>query len=55
MVSLILPYLCLQLSMCRAQAERGSLFFIYHMFSRNLDLNLRLVFPTFKLFGRYYM
>jgi hypothetical protein len=40
-VSLIFPYSCLQLSKCSAQAERGSLFFIYRTCSRNLRFRLR--------------
>ena len=39
-VSLMLPYSCLQLSICSAYAERGSLFFKYCMCSLNLDFKL---------------
>ena len=45
-VSLMLPYSRLQLSICSAYAERGSLFLICLMCSRNLDFKLRLVCPT---------
>ena len=48
-VSLMLPYSCLQLSICSAYAELGSLFLMYRMCSRNLDFKLRLVCPTYAL------
>ena len=37
-VSLMLPYSCMQLSICSAYAGRGSLFLMYRMCSRNLIL-----------------
>ena len=48
-VSLILPYSCLLLSICRAYADFGSLFFIYLVCSWYLALRLRLVCPTYAL------
>jgi len=45
-VSSMLPYSCLQLSICSAYAERGSWFLMYRVFSRNLDFKLRLVCLT---------
>jgi hypothetical protein len=48
-VSSVLPYSCLQLSICSAYAERGSLFLMYYMCSSNLDFNIRLVCPTYAL------
>ena len=45
-VSLMLPYACLQLNICSAYAERGTLFLMYRMCSRNLDFKWRLVCPT---------
>jgi hypothetical protein len=54
-VSLIFPYSCLQLSMCNAQAERGSLFLMYHTCSWNLRFNLRLVCPTYDLWQVLYV
>jgi hypothetical protein len=48
-VSLILPYSCLLLSICNAYAERGSLFFIYLVCSWYLAFRLRLVCPTYAL------
>jgi len=45
-VSSMLPYSCLQLSICSAYAERGSLFLMYLMCSRNLGFKFRLVCPT---------
>jgi len=45
-VSSMLPYSCLQLNMCSAYAERGSLVLMYRMCSRNLDFKFRLVCPT---------
>jgi len=49
MVSSMLPYSCLQLSICSAYAERVSLFLMYRMCYRNLDFKLRLVCPTYAL------
>jgi len=54
-VSLILPYSCLLLSMCNVYAERGSLFFIYRVCSWYLDLRLRLVCPTYALWHVLHM
>jgi len=48
-VSSMLPYSCLQLIICSAYAERGSLFLMYLMCSRNLDFKFRLVCPTYAL------
>jgi len=48
----MLLYSCLQLSMCSAHAERGSLFLMCHMCSQNLDFKFRLVCPT--LFAHIY-
>jgi len=48
-VSSMLPYSCLQLSMCSAYAERGSLFLVHRMCSRNFDFKFRLVCPTYAL------
>jgi len=48
-VSSMLPYLCLQLSICSAYAERRSFFLMYIMCSRNLDFKLRLVCPKYAL------
>jgi len=48
-VSSMLPYSCLQLSIFSAYAERGSLFLTYRMCSRNLDFKFRLVCPTYTL------
>ena len=48
-VSLMLPYSCLQLSICSAHAERESLFLMYRMCSQNLDFKFRLVYPTYAL------
>jgi len=48
-VSAMLPCSCLQLSMCSAYAERGSLFLMYRMCSRNLDFKFWLVCPTYTL------
>jgi hypothetical protein len=48
-VSLILPYSCLLLSICNAYAERGSLFFKYRVCSWYLAFRLRLVYPTYAL------
>jgi len=46
-VSSMLPYSCLQLSICSAYAERGSLFLMYLMCSWNHDFKFRLVCPTY--------
>ena len=48
-VSSMLPYSCLQWSICSAYAERGSLFLVYRVCSRNLDFKFRLVCPTYAL------
>ena len=48
-VSLILPYSCLLLSICRAYVDFGSLFFIYLVCSWYLALRLRLLCPTYAL------
>jgi len=48
-VSSMLPYSCLQLSICSTYAERGSLFLMYGVCSRNLDFKFRLVCPTYAL------
>ena len=48
-VSSMLPYSCLQLSICSAYAERGSLFLMYHICSQNLDFKFWLVCPTYAL------
>jgi len=48
-VSSMLPYSCLQVSICSAYAERGSLFFMYRVCSRNLDFKFRLVCPIYAL------
>ena len=48
-VSSILPYSCLQLSICSAYAKRGSLFLMHRMCSRSLDFKFRLVCPTHAL------
>ena len=48
-MSLMLLYSCLQLSICSAYAERGSLFLMYRMCSWNLDFKFRLVCPTYAL------
>jgi len=45
----MLPYSCLQLSVCSAYAERGSLFLMYRMCSRNFDFKFLLVCPTYAL------
>ena len=45
-MSLMLPYSCLQLSICSAYAERGSLFLMYRVCSRNLDFKLHVYEPT---------
>jgi len=44
----VLPYSCLQLSIC-TYTERGSLFLMYRVCSRNLDFKFRLVCPTYAL------
>jgi len=44
--SSMLPYSCLHLSICSAYAERGSLFLMYRMCSRNIDFKFRIVCPT---------
>jgi len=46
-LSLMLPYSCLQLSIYSAYAERGSLFLMNRMCSPNLHFKLRLVCPTY--------
>ena len=46
MVSLILPYSSLQLSICSAYTERGLLFLMYRMCSWNIDLRLQVVCST---------
>jgi len=48
-VSLILPYSCLLLSICSAYADLGSLFFMYRVCSWYLALRLRLVCPIYAL------
>ena len=48
-MSAMLPYSCLQLSICSAYTERGSLFLMYRMYSQNLDFKFRLVCPTYAL------
>jgi len=45
-VSSMLLYSCLQLGICSAYAERGSLFLMYRLCSRNLDFKFRFVCPT---------
>jgi len=42
-------YSCLQLSICSAYAERGTLLLMYRVCSRNLDFNFQLVCPTYAL------
>jgi len=51
-VSSMLPYSCLQLSICSAYAERGSLFLMYRVCSRNLDFKFLLVCPTYSVPNR---
>ena len=46
MVSLILPYSFLQLSICSAYVDRGSLLLMYRTCPWNIDLRLRLVCST---------
>ena len=46
MVFSIFQYSCLQFKMCSAKAERGSLFFMYLVCSRNLAFRSRVVWPT---------
>jgi len=46
-VSSMFPYSCLLLSMCRAYADLGSLFFIYLVCSWCLALRFLLVCPTY--------
>jgi len=53
MVSVMFPYYCLQLRMCAAYAERGSLFLMYLTYSRNLKFRLRFVCPTYALRAMY--
>ena len=48
-VSLILPYSCLLLSICSAYADLGSLFFMYRVYSWYLALRLRLVYLIYAL------
>jgi hypothetical protein len=48
-VSLILLYSCLLLSICSAYADLGSLFFMYRVCSYHLALRLRLVCPIYAL------
>ena len=43
------PYSCLQLSICSAYAECGSLLLMYRMCYQNLDFKFRLVCPTYAL------
>jgi len=45
-VSSMLPYSCLQWSICSAYTERVSLFLMFCICSRNLDFKFRLVCPT---------
>ena len=46
MVFSMFPYSCLQFKICSAQAECGSLFFMYLVCSRNLAFRSRLVWPA---------
>jgi hypothetical protein len=48
-VSLILPYSCLLLSICSAYADRGSLFLMFRTYSWYLVLRLRTVCTIYAL------
>ena len=51
-LSLMLPYSFLQLSICSAYAERKSLFLMYRMCSRKLDFKLQLFCPTYRVYNQ---